>query len=81
MSTPTDDADIVTPVPGSMPLPTVNATALGEASALPPEDLPKVSARYIWFMVLAQFGVFMADRKSTRLNSSHSLTSRMPSSA
>ena len=24
---------------------------------------------------------FMADRKSTRLNSSHSLTSRMPSSA
>ena len=60
MSTPIDDADIVTPVPGSMPLPTVNATALAEASALPPEDLPKVSARYIWFMVLAQFGVFMA---------------------
>ncbi|RXZ49815.1 MFS transporter [Agromyces binzhouensis] len=23
-------------------------------------DLPKVNARYIWFMVLAQFGVFMA---------------------
>src|SRR6478735_3457472 len=60
MSTPIDDADIVTPVPGSMPLPTVNASVVGEASAVPPEDLPKVSARYIWFMVLAQFGVFMA---------------------
>lgn len=25
-----------------------------------PPELPKVGARYIWFMVLAQFGVFMA---------------------
>ena len=29
----------------------------------------------------AQFGIFAADRKSTRLNSSHSSISRMPSSA
>ena len=27
---------------------------------LPDADLPKVSARYIWLMVFAQFGVFMA---------------------
>ena len=60
MSTPIDDPDLVTPVPGSMPLPTVNATTLAEASAVPPEDLPKVNARYIWLMVLAQFGVWVA---------------------
>lgn len=31
-----------------------------EADAAPHPDLPKVSSRYIWFMVFAQFGVFMA---------------------
>lgn len=34
-----------------------------EPAAVPAEsgdDLPKVDARYIWFMVLAQFGVFVA---------------------
>ena len=30
---------------------------------------------------VVQYGVFAADRKSTRLNSSHSSPSRMPSSA
>lgn len=30
------------------------------SQAEPPLALPRVSARYIWFMVLAQFGVFMA---------------------
>jgi MFS family permease len=60
MSNPVDDEGFVTPLPASVPLPTVNATAVAEASVPPPGDLPKVNARYIWFMVLAQFGVFMA---------------------
>lgn len=44
---------------GVMPPPIPSAatpTALDE----PKQDLPKVSARYIWFQVLAQFGVFIA---------------------
>src|SRR5881409_829711 len=32
-------------------------------------------------LLVARHGRLVADRKSTRLNSSHSLTSRMPSSA
>lgn len=40
------------------------ATAVDAAEAAAPErpgdDLPKVDARYIWLMVLAQFGVFVA---------------------
>ena len=32
-------------------------------------------------LLLAWFTVWLLDRKSTRLNSSHRLTSRMPSSA
>ena len=33
------------------------------------------------FVFLCLLGAFMVDRKSTRLNSSHSRASRMPSSA
>ena len=41
--------------------------AADDADQLPPADLPEVA--------------FAGDRKSTRLNSSHSQQSRMPSSA
>ncbi|GAA1963957.1 MFS transporter [Agromyces allii] len=37
---------------------TNETTTVDEPDAV--TDLPKVNARYIWFMVLAQFGVFMA---------------------
>lgn len=48
-----------TPMP--QPLPQVPAVAADLTEhAAPAADLPKVSARYIWFMTLAQFGVFMA---------------------
>jgi len=41
--------------PATLPVPPEGlATADGKV------ELPKVNARYIWFMVLAQFGVFMA---------------------
>ena len=35
---------------------------------------------WVWFDLIGVYG-FGLDRKSTRLNSSHALTSRMPSSA
>lgn len=43
--------------------PAATAVAAGETAAPEPaagDDLPKVDARYIWLMVLAQFGVFAA---------------------
>ena len=54
-----DDEPIVTPAPSPLPTATVDPAAIEEehAHAL---TVPKVNARYIWFMVLAQFGVFMA---------------------
>ncbi|WP_324012474.1 MFS transporter [Microbacterium sp. JZ37] len=57
--TPTNDEPLVTPLPASTPSPTANAVELDGAARSAPE-LPKVGPRYIWFMVLAQFGVFMA---------------------
>ena len=60
MSNPIDDEGLVTPMPAALPLATVDPTTIAEESAAAPADLPKVNARYIWFMVLAQFGVFMA---------------------
>ena len=54
-----DDEPIVTPVPSPLPTATVDPEVIAEEHA-PAPDLPKVNARYIWFMVLAQFGVFMA---------------------
>lgn len=59
MTTPSNDEPLVTPLPASVPAPVIDAVALDEI-AQPTPGLPKVSARYIWFMVLAQFGVFMA---------------------
>ncbi|MGL4256320.1 MAG: MFS transporter [Microbacterium sp.] len=56
---PSNDEPLITPLPASVPAPTVNAVELDEVSHQTP-DLPKVGSRYIWFMVLAQFGVFMA---------------------
>ena len=44
------------------------------------EDIPKIHAH--WKEVGVKFNaIYTGDRKSTRLNSSHLLTSRMPSSA
>ena len=57
--TPSNDEPLITPLPASLPAPSVNAVELDEA-AHPAPELPKVGSRYIWFMVLAQFGVFMA---------------------
>ena len=60
MTTPNRRADSSSPMPApSPPRPSIPTCSWREA-ALPTEDLPTVSARYIWFMVLAQFGVFMA---------------------
>ena len=58
---PTSDAAPVEPeiAPSPLPSPPGSAPVL-EAQAPPADDLPRVSARYIWFMVLAQFGVFIA---------------------
>ncbi|GAA4045477.1 MFS transporter [Agromyces indicus] len=60
-----DDEPIVTPVPSPLPTATVDPEAIAEERDAERRhdaagDLPKVNARYIWFMVLAQFGVFMA---------------------
>lgn len=54
-----NDEPLITPLPATIPSPTSNAVELDE-TAHPAPELPKVNARYIWFMVLAQFGVFMA---------------------
>lgn len=55
---PINDEPVLTPVPGDSSL---AAAATGVAdSAQSGAELPRVSGRYIWFMVLAQFGVFMA---------------------
>ena len=59
MTNPNRDEPIVVPIPASLPLPPVDPDVL-VAEATPHPDLPPVNARYIWFMVLAQFGVFMA---------------------
>ncbi|SEB45954.1 MFS transporter [Microbacterium hydrocarbonoxydans] len=50
---------VVVPVPSPFPTATVLPDSIDAAEMTPPEA-PRVSARYVWFMVLAQFGVFMA---------------------
>ncbi|HEY9308770.1 MAG TPA: MFS transporter [Microbacterium sp.] len=60
MTTPSNDEPVATPLPASVPAPALDAIALDETIQHAGGDLPKVNARYIWFMVLAQFGVFMA---------------------
>lgn len=52
------EPEIVAP-PFASPAVGVAAHADGPAAATG-DELPKVNARYIWFMVLAQFGVFVA---------------------
>src|SRR6478672_10211124 len=53
-------SEAITPAPPAFPI----ATALtGQDELVPPTvtpDLPRVGPRYIWLMVLAQFGVFVA---------------------
>ena len=61
MTNPNRRRAIVTPVPALAPAAHGRPDVLvAEASAPPPRICRKVNARYIWFMVLAQFGVFMA---------------------
>lgn len=60
MSTSNDRDPLVTPVAPPISPATVNPVALDEAEHTSAPDLPRVSRRYVWFMVLAQFGVFMA---------------------
>lgn len=60
MTSPTGDEPLATPLPASVPAPVLDTLVAEESSTHPADDLPKVNARYIWFMVLAQFGVFMA---------------------
>jgi MFS family permease len=60
MTTPSKDEPLVTPLPASVPAPAFDSVAVDEINEAPPACLQKVGARYIWFMVLAQFGVFMA---------------------
>jgi len=57
VTNPNRDEPIVVPIPASLPLPPVDPDVL-VAEATPHPDLPPVNARYIWFIVLAQFGVF-----------------------
>lgn len=59
MTTPSNDDPLVTPMAASFPGPIADSLVMDE-EAQAGADLPKVNARYIWFMVLAQFGVFMA---------------------
>lgn len=54
------DEPLNTALPATVPPAPVNATAIAEAGVPAPPELPKVSSRYIWLMVLAQFGVFIA---------------------
>jgi MFS family permease len=57
---PNRDDPIVVPMPATIPPTPVDPDVLVAEATLPPDDLAPVNARYIWFMVLAQFGVFMA---------------------
>lgn len=54
-----DDELVIPPAPSPLPTATVDPDAV-EKKAGSSDNLPKVGPRYIWLMVLAQFGVFMA---------------------
>lgn len=43
-----------------LPAAPVDPAVIAAEAAAPPTELPKVGARYIWLLVIAQFGVFMA---------------------
>lgn len=54
-----ENEPIVTPVPSPLPTATIDPDAVAEANE-PAHELSKVGPKYIWLMVLAQFGVFVA---------------------
>ena len=56
---PHGDEPTIPPVPSPIPTATVNPEAV-EREAAPAAGQPQVGSRYIWLMVLAQFGVFLA---------------------
>lgn len=56
---PHGDEPIIPPVPSPLPTATVEAETL-DAETSPARGVAKVGPRYIWLMVLAQFGVFVA---------------------
>lgn len=60
MTTPNRDEPVLVPMPANIPTPPVNPDVLVAEATPSADDLTPVNARYIWFMVLAQFGVFMA---------------------
>ena len=53
----------------------------GRVRVLSAGSAPKESINPLAVQVMQEVGIDIADRKSTRLNSSHSQQSRMPSSA
>src|SRR5690349_4378320 len=59
VTSPHSDEPILVPMPAGIPTPTVDPGVLA-AETVAADDMAPVNARYIWFMVLAQFGVFMA---------------------
>jgi MFS family permease len=56
---PHGDEPSIPPVPSPFPAATVDPDAMEKETA-PSTGMPKVGPRYIWLMVLAQFGVFIA---------------------
>ena len=61
--------------------PVVGQIGLNEKTIVAPGYLEQTLAENKMQSIKSSFGMFYKDRKSTRLNSSHSSVSRMPSSA
>ena len=60
MNHPTNDDPGIPEVSATIPQATRAAVVETAPDTAPDHDLPKVGSRYVWFMVLANFGVFMA---------------------
>jgi MFS family permease len=55
-----DELPVVAPAAPPLPIASVDPAPTATESASSAKELPKVGARYIWLLVIAQFGVFMA---------------------